>query len=276
MNDVSDPALEAGPEVVTEDLAEQPEEGQVETQTAEAEAPETDAAEEEKKSEAAKRREREKAHKQRLKDRADEAEQRARRAEAEIAKLQERIASAPPRLSDFDDPDDYNAARLAYEVRKASGEDRRADLEADVKASRAEAEAIAAEEREMLAERYRESVVSARTRYVDFDQVVGRPGLFPGNSFLPDMITASDNPADLAYMIASDKSLHDSLLGLHPIEAARELGRLESRIERERAKTQTSAPPPVTPVRGGASSDRDPSKMTGAEYIAWRNAGGRI
>jgi hypothetical protein len=250
-------------------------EGQVETQTAEAEGAD-DQAQAEEKSRAAQRRERDKALKERLKHEAAEATARAEQAERELAKYKQRIEAQPPKADDFPDYETYVAARAAWEVLKTTAQDRSEDLERDVRSSRERVEAISAQEQMLLDQRYVESMTEAKAAFPDFDQVVGNPALFPKGTALPDLIKLSDDPARLAYHVASNRALHDELLRLHPIEAARVLGRLEAGLTRPTPRTQTNAPPPISPVKATGGAGKDPRKMSYSEFKAFREKGGTL
>lgn len=116
---------------------------------------------------------------------------------------------------------------------------------------------------------YREA--EARERYTDYDAVTRNPSLRITDP-MADIIRESDLGPEIAYH-----------LGKNPVEAAKiatmperlqakELGRLEERLKAPKP-TPKQPPSPVNPVgankSGGAS---DPSKMSMAEYAAWRKA----
>jgi hypothetical protein len=56
-------------------------------------------------------------------------------------------------------------------------------------------------------------------------------------------------------------------------ELAREMGRLEATVKLPTAKKQTTAPPPLEPLKGGASGSFDPEKASMDDYVAKRKAG---
>lgn len=58
-------------------------------------------------------------------------------------------------------------------------------------------------------------------------------------------------------------------------DALKAIGRLEARLHLPKPRTETKAPAPVRPVTGGGAPPSDPSRMSMAEYIAWRGKGGR-
>jgi len=276
MTDESVLAPEAGPEVATNAPAEQPEQGQVEAQTAEQEAPEGVEGEDEKKSRAAARRERRKAQEERVRQELETARGKAEVLERELSKYEQRLNSEPPKQESYSTFEEFIAARSAWEVRKADAQDRAGEIRENVDATRGQEQALTQQQREMLDEHWYASVSEAQERYADYEAVVAQKGLFPRGTALPDLIKMSDAPADLAYAVAKDRKLHDALLRMHPVEAARELGRIEATLTNARARTVTTAPPPVTPIKGGSAAGKDPAKMTGAEYKQWRAAGGKI
>ena len=267
MSDESALAPEAGPEVVTD--AEQAE-GQVQDQTAEAVTDEAKA-EDEKKSRAQERREREKAYKQHLREGRDEAEKRAADAEARRLKIVTAGQSErEPTEAEYPDYADLIAAKALWRFGRSQTERQAAEAEAEANAARTEAQQYAAAHDAAMRQQWAEQTREAEGRISDFQAVISQPGLFPQGSAIVPMIMSSPVAADLAYALALDRGTHDALLRMPPIEAARELGRLEASLQSPRPKTTTSAPPPVSPVKGSAPAGKNPANMSPAEYRAWR------
>lgn len=206
-----------------------------------------------------------------------EAEERAAEARRATETL-ERIRKAgeakkPPQPGDFENYDDYIAARAVHAARAASDEDRTESISAEKAAAERAAKAAqqrAAAEAQAI---FVEAAQEARQKYADFDAVVSNPAV-PISDSLAQMIVFSDAPAELAYAVAKDRALAGKLSAMNPIEAARELGRLEARLTAPKPRIETKAPEPITPVKGKAGAARDPLKMTPAEFDRWRAEGG--
>lgn len=251
-----------------------PEQGEGQTDGQAAEVSEEEA--EEKKSEAAKRRERDRAVKERLRNDAEAAAAKLADAEARRLKIVEAGKSEKaPTEADFTDYGEFIAAKAVWaaEQRHVSRETAQIDAEAEV--ARQQQAAIKAAEQARLSQHWAEQTTEAKARYSDFDQIVSAPGLFPVNTHLPELIVASETAADLAYAVARDRGLHDRLLAMTPIEAARELGRLEASLSAPKARTETKAPQPIAPVRGtvGAGIQGNPDKWSLADYRAAKDRG---
>lgn len=80
--------------------------------------------------------------------------------------------------------------------------------------------------------------------------------------------------AEIAYAVAKDSEAEARIRAARdPIAVAREIGRLEARMDRARETPPpqpTSAPDPAPRVvRGGNVGSRDPSKMSMSEYAEW-------
>lgn len=268
MDELSVSAVEADP-IVTTTEGEAPE-GQAQDQTA---APEG----EEKKSAAAARRERDKAYKARLIEEKTAADAARDAALAKLDRLQkERDADKAPKEGDFTDSLEYLAEKAAWSAGQRLTNREATAAEAEAATARARADVISQQEAVLLAQAWEHQATDARTRYADFDAKIGQPDLFPKGSHLIPMIQSSDVAGDLAYRLATDRALHDSLLKMNPVQAAREIGRLEASITAPRARTSTNAPDPINPVKGSNGATRDPAKMAPSEYSAWRAAGGKI
>ena len=229
------------------------------------------ASEEEKTSAAKERRERRKAHEQKLREDTEAARRDAEHWRARAERLKN-TSGEPPKEAEFSDPIEYAAALGAYKARQSSVTSDAALLDEDAKAADAKAAALEGERLRQRQEVYAEDREQAKARYADLDQVlaVAANPAFVSND-LAMMVLESDQPVDLAYHLGKNPALALQLSQMHPISAARELGRIEASLSRPQQKTQTAAPPPVTPIRGRATPGRNPETMSYAEYKAWRS-----
>jgi multidrug efflux pump subunit AcrA (membrane-fusion protein) len=270
MTEESALAPEAGPETAVT----APEQAQTEGQTTEGQAAEAEPKAEEQKSEAAKRRERDKAQRERLRQEAEDNRRKAEEAEARKRRIIEAgEQSRPPEEKDFPDYTEYVAAKAVW--RAAQQQDQRAAREAEeqAQAARRAAEQAEAYDRQITAQAFQAQVEEAKTRYADFEAVVYAPHV-PITDDMVAVIQSSDVGADLAYHLGKNPALAARIAKMRPIEAARELGRIEATLTRPQARTQTQAPDPINPVRGKAAGAKDPTKMTQDEWNAFRDAGG--
>lgn len=255
MEEQQNPALEAGDDVVEEQAAE---EQPTEEPAEDAAEPTEDAAEPDSEdvSKSKQRREKRKAYIASLEAERDEAQ----------AKYQ-RIKSASesddaPKETDFEDYEDFRIARLLHEQAKK---------QATRQVSEAEREA---QEREARWQRERQSAFvdateAARVKYKDFDQVAMNPRL-PINQSMAEAIQEMDAGPDVLYHLGSNPEVALRIAKMRPMQQAIELGRLEASLAAPKPRTETRAPEPITPLRARASGQRDPAKMSNAEYRAWR------
>lgn len=275
MTEEGAPAHEAGPETAVAAPDEAQTEGQtaegVEGQAAEAQKPEGEA--EEQKSEAAKRRERERAFKERLRQEAEDNRRKADEAESRRKRIIEAgEQSKPPEENDFPDYAEYVAARAVWAA--SQQHDKRAAREAEEQAetARKAAQQAEAQERQLLTQQFQAQVAEAKARYADFEAVAFNQSV-PISPEMGSLIMSSDLGADLAYHLGKNPALAARIAQMKPIEAAREMGRLEAGLSAPKARTATQAPEPITPVRGQASASKDPAKMSMAEFIEARRSG---
>ena len=276
MNDELQDAETATDEpVVTDEQAQEPEQ---EAEVAETDdAPEGDEPESDKpkRETAAERRDRDKQYKARLKEEAAAARKDADAAQARHKRIMDSGANeTAPVEKDFEDYTEYVAAKAVWRHSQQATKREADAATTEIEQARQREQAIRAREREALRSDWTAQATEAKGRYADFDAVVSAPGLFPERSHLPELIMTADNAADLAYTVARDRSLHDRLLNMSPIEAAREIGRLEATLKAPKPRLETNAPQPITPVRPKAAVAADPGKMSPAQYAKWRESGG--
>lgn len=266
----SEAADEAAVSAVTEaSEATENTEGQVDDQPAEGE----ESPEEKSKSKA--RRERREAALRSAREEAEEATRKMREAEDRLERLKTAATGKKePVESDFDDPLVYASARALWLSKQEDRADEVARAQFEIDAAKNAREQAERSRLAAMAKEFTESIPDARARYADFDQViaVAQRGdvVSPALSM---MVLESESPHDLAYHLGKNPELARSLSAMNPVAAARELGRIESRLSAPRPKPTTTAPEPITPVRGTASATKNPDKMSPQEWAALRATG---
>lgn len=222
--------------------------------------------------ESQKRRDRRKEALKRAREEADAAEaalkEKQKRAE-DIRKRAEQ-SNTPPKEADYQDYNEYLIAVGAFHASRTL--DTRAVEEATEaeKAEEARVQALRERQKAELAQAWGEQVAEARGKYQDFEQVAYTA---PISDELAAFVMSTDRGADIAYHLGKNRDMAVQLSAMPLPEAAREIGRLEAILSLPKPNTQPSAPDPVTPVKSSSPGQKDPSKMTMAEYAAARKAG---
>lgn len=247
--------------------------GQVEDQPAELKADEPD--DPDKKSATQIRRERRKAHEQRQKEEADAARKEAAAHKARAERILGAAKGEPPKEAEFNDPLEYAAALGAFKARQMGSQFDADQFLEDAKASEGKAAAIEADQRQARIDDFLEQKEQAKARYADLDQVLA---VAQRNDIVSDdlagMILESEVSVDLAYHLGKNPAVARSISHMPPLQAARELGKIEARLTAPQARTQSAAPTPISPVKGSGTASKDPTKMSATEFKAWREAGG--
>lgn len=273
MEDQSATALEAVPEAIVEAPAGEQTEGQTEGQ-AEGQAAEGDEPEEVKKSKSAERRERDKARQARIAEERDALAARLASIEAQREKvLQAAKAQKEPTEADYPDPFDLQTARMLWGVEQKLMSRDANQVDEAAKAVKSQVENLNQQESAAIAEAWAAQVAEAKTRYSDFEKVAH---FAPISDEVARMVATSDVGADVAYYLGQNHALARSISAMHPVEAARAIGRIEATLTLPKPRTETNAPAPINPVRGSAGAGRDPAKMSYAEFKAYRERGGTI
>lgn len=115
-------------------------------------------------------------------------------------------------------------------------------------------------------------LAAARERIADFDAVALNPAL-PVSRAMAATIARSERGAEIAYHLGLNPDLAARIAGLGPLDAARELGRIEAQLTAAPKRAVTAAPPPLRPLGAGEAPRRDPDAMSYREYKAWRRTG---
>lgn len=165
----------------------------------------------------------------------------------------------PAKFSDFQS---YMQAEVAYGVKQQLAGLREAT-------TAAEQRNVETQRREILAQGVRKQFEAGVEKYSDFEDIVSDPEL-PITQAMAEVLAESEVGADLAYYLGKNPKEAERIARLPAISAARELGKLEAKLPTLAAPAVSKAPPPVTPAKGAAGGEKDPSQMTDAEFSAWR------
>lgn len=216
------------------------------------------------------KRRKDREYKKRLREEAADAKR-----ELDAAKTrQERItkageSSTPPQEKDFEDYSEYVAAKAVWKYSQETHSREAEAVGSEVQEAERKLEQIGETEKRLVQENFAVQVADARSRYSDFDAVVTARDV-PITQDVVDIVMQSDVGADVAYHLASDKALAAEISAMSPIEAARAIGRIEAKLSAPKPRTTSTAPDPISPVKGKASATKDPAKMSMSEYKKWR------
>lgn len=101
-------------------------------------------------------------------------------------------------------------------------------------------------------------VTEARSAYADYESVMEDAEDVPIQPHVAEAIQGSEVGADVAYYLAKHTDIVDKINRLSPMAAAREIGKIESKIEAEKSKSKTApvskAPAPINPPRASTSA----------------------
>lgn len=186
-------------------------------------------------------------------DRIKELTRKRREAERRAERAEQRLRESEKASLDDLDYEDQIAERTLRRNRKEQVELERESV------------------RELAMEAFAESEAVARGRYADYDAVVRNPSLAITESML-EVVADEERGPDVLYHLGKNPALAAQIAAMPVARQARELGKLAERISSPR-NAPKPPPTPVTPVSGIKSGGvKDPSKMSMAEYIKWREA----
>lgn len=120
-----------------------------------------------------------------------------------------------------------------------------------------------------LAQTWEERVGKALEMYDDFEEVALSPDLPISEAMMAALVRTEKGP-DVAYYLGKHRDVAAQLSTLDPYSAALRIGEIAATLSRPAPKKTTNAPEPINPVGARASTSKDPSTMTDAEFAAWR------
>ncbi len=118
---------------------------------------------------------------------------------------------------------------------------------------------------------FAERIEQAAEKYEDFEEVAFSEDV-PVSEAMATAIMQSDLGPDLLYHLGQNPKEAARIARLPPIAAIRELGKLEAKLSEPPTKRASKAPEPISPVGTRAEVGKDPSKMTDAEWMKWRES----
>jgi ElaB/YqjD/DUF883 family membrane-anchored ribosome-binding protein len=127
---------------------------------------------------------------------------------------------------------------------------------------------------------YQERVEQAMDKYPDFEDVAYSPDV-PITNAMAATIQESEKGPDIAYFLGKNPAEAQRIAKLSPFLQAKELGKLEAKLESAPAPVKTSnAPPPINPIRNatagtGFVDTTDPKSLKQMGTSAWIEAENR-
>ena len=167
-----------------------------------------------------------------------------------------------PRQEDFTDYADYLRADAEWVAEQKVEERFRALTEQQQKGQQRQRAAA-------IQSQYEQRVDDARAKYDDFDDVAFSDDV-PITETMLNALMDSENGADVQYYLGRNPEEAARITRLSPLNQVMALGKLEQKLSQPKPRKQTAAPPPPKTLTGGGSPEKDPGKMTQAEYEAWR------
>lgn len=197
---------------------------------------------------------------------------------ADEKKLSDQIAEhtkKKPDKGEFDSYEDYIEAKSKWDVRSELLEQQKDKAE--------KPEEKKTEDRNEVVE---EIFKAGSEAYEDFEEIVRKPDLKLSESMFLAALE-SDFAHEILYYLGTNPQEASKIYDLTPLQQAREIGKLETRITKEQPaveekeqkpldvseerkpeeiKKTTKAPPPIESVHGKSVLRKNPEKMTNEEY----------
>jgi hypothetical protein len=206
----------------------------------------------------------------RVRKRAQEAERKAAYYEGMIAAQQRSepvVASAPtavtpPRLEDFEDFDQFEAAKEQYLIQRAKQE-----LQQSLQAEKAKAH------QQQIDQKFSEKLAKAAEIDPEVVEIVQDPTL-PVSAEMANLIKQSDLSIELLKHLNDNRQAAHRMMGMSPAQLGYELGRLEASIAAkaqsqkvEAPKKVSMAPEPIQTVTSNGPVEVDPDNMPIEEWM---------
>lgn len=121
----------------------------------------------------------------------------------------------------------------------------------------------------------KEAIETGKGKYKDFeektDYILFGEG-FPSNRAMGEAIVESKYKDDILYFLGTHVEEAERIANLPPVIAAKEIAKIEVRLESKKKSNITKAPKVLTPLAGGgggSATHGDPNKMGMDEFRQW-------
>jgi len=201
-----------------------------------------------------------------------EAEQRAQEAEQRANLLEQRMNQNLPQTDKFPQLEDFDYDQNAYQqavVQYNAALNQRTVQQAMTQQERLQVEHLRQQANQATVDAFKERSQAFASEQPDFMAKVSAPSFVQGEAMQQAIILSENGPA-LAYHLASNPQKTAAINAMAPGLAMMELGRLSQALTPNRSVTTSNAPAPAKPVRASGKVEKDPDKMTPAEYARWR------
>lgn len=166
-----------------------------------------------------------------------------------------------PDVKDYKDLTEYVEAMAEYKASQLVN-----------KVSTKEAEEEAKEEFAALEETYNEKLQKyVKENKIDTEKFKSEVNNLPFNGHMIRAVLGSENSPNVVDYLRHNPSVAKMIAKLDPIDAAREIGRIDMKFEKKSGAQVSKAPEPVKGIKKAvAPVEKDPSKMSQREYEEWR------
>lgn len=198
------------------------------------------------------------------KRRADELESRL----LELERRTQPTEPVRPKAEDFDTTAEYDAAVDQYYAKKSEYDhSKRVAQETQFERQKREQQ-----ERLKTATTFLQKVKEQEKLFDDFHGKVNDPVFVTiANQYTPEIVTIiQESEPALTYHLATHLNDAERIAALPPVQAARELAKLESRLENPKPKTVSDAPDPIQGAKSKSTIEKNPSDMNQKEFEEWR------
>jgi hypothetical protein len=201
------------------------------------------------------------------------SEERVKQLEAQLAEVPKQAdTSDAPQEDDFDSWADFNQATIKYEAKKLAQAEMRETKEAELNRQRE----VQSKERQKAFEAKESAFAKANPDYQDKSTVLNEVfdshmkvnnGTTPTMQAVATLLAESDVSPALIHSLGSDDGMAEDLLNMSPMEAMRELFKLESAVSSKPQQTGKELPKPIKTLNGKSNLKKGLDNMSPKEVL---------
>lgn len=194
--------------------------------------------------------------------------------ELEAQMPKQAVVDDSPKEEDFDSWEDYQEAVVKHKAEKLVSERLREEKQKELDAARQAQTEQARKQFEALEHDFRAEHADYDERASAFSETVAdlrqRFGQSPTMSALGELIATSEVAPALVYELGGNLDLAEDLVSMSPVQAARELLKLEISLSKSpETKEEAPLPEPITPVKARGNASKNLNNMSAEELVRW-------
>lgn len=200
------------------------------------------------------------------------AEQRIKALEDQLAASVQDAGDGAPNEDDYNTYEEYQSAVVDHQVKTKLEAAQREQAQQRLETEQRQQMESAQKAFNVKEEAFRAENPDYNERATVYDEVakdlIARKGVGdPTISSISNLIMHTDHAPAIIHELGSNPDLMEDIANMSPVDAMREMFKLEESVKGRKPKKTQAKPTPIKSLSGKSTPKKDPTKMSGAELL---------